>query len=301
MAAVNSMRMAAPWSSVQTTCSGFRISTSELASMSEAFTCPGPSFFSTMRLTPSECSLSAISLMLRTMLVTSSRTPGIEENSCSTPSICTVVMAAPCSEESSTRRSALPSVMPKPRSSGSATTVANLVLARPGTISSLLGLIKSCQFFCKTFATGSLMLCVYRELRALLDTPRSRCRTACRGSSHPPALARPASIVRDRRHIADRGDLKADRLQRPQRRLAARARPHHLDVEHLHAVLHRLLAGVLGRHLGRIRGRLARALEAHGPGRRPGNGIALRVGNGDHGIVEGGADVRHAGGDVLAL
>ena len=60
------------------------------------------------------------------MLVTSSRTPGIEENSCSTPSMCTVVMAAPCSEDSSTRRSALPSVMPKPRSSGSATMVAIL-------------------------------------------------------------------------------------------------------------------------------------------------------------------------------
>jgi hypothetical protein len=32
--------------------------------------------------------------------------------------------AAPCSDDSSTRRSALPSVRPKPRSSGSATTVA---------------------------------------------------------------------------------------------------------------------------------------------------------------------------------
>ena len=33
-------------------------------------------------------------------------------------------MAAPCSDDSSTRRSALPSVRPKPRSSGSATSVA---------------------------------------------------------------------------------------------------------------------------------------------------------------------------------
>ena len=107
-----------------------------------------------MRLTPSEWTRSAISLMLRTMLVTSSRTPGIEENSCSTPSMCTVVMAAPCSDDSSTRRSALPSVMPKPRSSGSATSVATLCLARPETISSLFGLIRSCQFFCNTFATG---------------------------------------------------------------------------------------------------------------------------------------------------
>ena len=93
--------------------------------MSPAVTVPGPCFFTTMRLGPSPCILMAMSLMLRTMSVTSSRTPGIEENSCSTPSICTDVTAAPCSEDSSTRRSALPSVRPKPRSSGSATTVAS--------------------------------------------------------------------------------------------------------------------------------------------------------------------------------
>ena len=55
------------------------------------------------------------------MSVTSSATSGMVMNSCSTPSAFTVVMAAPCSDESSTRRSELPRVMPKPRSSGSAT------------------------------------------------------------------------------------------------------------------------------------------------------------------------------------
>jgi len=55
------------------------------------------------------------------MSVTSSATFEIVENSCSTPSTRTLVMAAPWSEFSSTRRSALPSVIPKPRSSGSAT------------------------------------------------------------------------------------------------------------------------------------------------------------------------------------
>ena len=144
------MRMEAPWSRWQITCSGLRISTSEPASMSPALTGPAPSFFSTMRLTPSEWMRSAISLMLRMMLVTSSRTPGIEENSCSTPSICTVLIAAPCSEDSSTRRSALPSVMPKPRSSGSATMVATRSRSRPGLMSSFVGLIRSCQFFCRT-------------------------------------------------------------------------------------------------------------------------------------------------------
>ena len=54
------------------------------------------------------------------MSVASSTTPGIGENSCSTPSIFTAVTAAPSIEESSTRRSALPMVVPNPRSNGCA-------------------------------------------------------------------------------------------------------------------------------------------------------------------------------------
>jgi hypothetical protein len=41
------------------------------------------------------------------------------ENSCCTPSILTAVTAAPGRDERSTRRSAFPSVTPKPRSRGS--------------------------------------------------------------------------------------------------------------------------------------------------------------------------------------
>ena len=44
------------------------------------------------------------------MSVTSSLTPEIVENSWATPSIRTLVTAAPASEESSTRRSELPNV-----------------------------------------------------------------------------------------------------------------------------------------------------------------------------------------------
>jgi hypothetical protein len=92
--------------------------------MSPAVTTPGPCLRTTMRFGPSPCILMAISLMFRIMSVTSSRTPLIEENSCSTPSIWTALTAAPWSDDRSTRRSALPSVRPKPRSSGSATMVA---------------------------------------------------------------------------------------------------------------------------------------------------------------------------------
>ncbi len=45
------------------------------------------------------------------------------------------------------RRSALPSVRPKPRSSGSATTVAARLGSLPTATCSLSGLISSCQFF----------------------------------------------------------------------------------------------------------------------------------------------------------
>ena len=51
--------------------------------------------------------------------MTSSLTWGMELNSWLIPSMATEVTAAPGSEESRTRRSELPSVVPKPGSSGS--------------------------------------------------------------------------------------------------------------------------------------------------------------------------------------
>src|SRR6266481_3794868 len=62
-------------------------------------------------------SLIGTCLRLRIMSVASSTTPGIEENSCSTPSIFTAVIAAPSMELSSARRRAFPTVVPQPRSS----------------------------------------------------------------------------------------------------------------------------------------------------------------------------------------
>ena len=59
-----------------------------------------------------------MSLMLRMMSVTSSATPLIVSNSWSASSKRTVVIAAPGIDDSSVRRSELPSVWPKPGSSG---------------------------------------------------------------------------------------------------------------------------------------------------------------------------------------
>src|SRR6185437_8642284 len=120
-------------------------------------------------------------------------------------------------------------------------------------------------------------------------------------TSNAPALARTATIMRDRGHVANRGDGEARGLQRTKRRFTARTRTGNLDFEGAHAVFLRLLGDVFGRDLRGIRGRLARALEAHRAGRRPGDGIALRVGDGDGGVVERRIYVRDTRSDVLAF
>ena len=61
---------------------------------------------------------STMSLRLRMMSVTSSTTPGMVSNSCRASSKRTCVMAAPGIDDSRVRRSELPSVWPKPGSSG---------------------------------------------------------------------------------------------------------------------------------------------------------------------------------------
>src|SRR4051812_31454566 len=305
------MRISAPSSRVQICRSGLSTTTSPTVWMSPAVTTPGPDFLTTMRFGPSPCILIEMSLMLSTMSVTSSRTPAIEENSCSTPSMCTDCTAAPCSDDSRMRRSALPSVWPKPRSSGSATTVANRIASVPGVICSLFGRISSCQFFwIVTLSPMGQSICV--QITGVGD------RGSVRGSQIPkpiggrnvpardrisnaPALARTAAIVRDRGHVTDRCDGEARRLQRAKRRLTARTGTGNFHFQRAHAVFLRLLGNVFGRNLRGIRGRLARALETHRAGRRPGNGVALRVGDGDGRVVEGRIYVRDAGGDVLAF
>src|SRR5262249_20143055 len=211
--------------------------------------------------------------------------------------------AAPCSDERRMRRSALPSVSPKPRSSGSATTVAE----RRGSLActcSLSGRISSCQFFWITLSAMASAASFGRGPHSAPWGNLRRRRTPGRPPderSNAPALARPAAVVRDRGHVADRRDGEAGGLKRAQRRLAAGARARHPDFQRAHAVFHRLLRRVFRRHLRGERGRLARALEALRAGGRPRDGIALRVGYRDHGVVERGVDVRDARGDVFTL
>src|SRR6266850_2201420 len=74
------------------------------------------------------------------MSVVSSTTPGTDENSCSTPSIFTDVMAAPSTDESRMRRKALPIVVPKPRSNGWAEKRPNLAVSVSRSTSRRFGL-----------------------------------------------------------------------------------------------------------------------------------------------------------------
>ena len=79
--------------------------------MSLAVMSPGPVTTSGASISvASQCIRQTTPLRFRTMSVTSSLTPRIVENSCATPSILTLVTAAPASDESSTRRSELPNV-----------------------------------------------------------------------------------------------------------------------------------------------------------------------------------------------
>ena len=233
------MRISAPSSSVQICRSGLSTTTSPTVWMSPAVTTPGPCFFTTMRLGPSPCILIEMSLMLSTMSVTSSRTPAIEENSCSTPSMCTDCTAAPCSEDNRMRRSALPSVWPKPRSSGSATTV-----AKPVGVGARrhLQLVRSNQFLpifldrhCCHPCGQSICLQITgvgdrESVRGVNSKNNRGAHVAARDQiSDAPALARTATVVRDRGHVTDRCDGEARRLQRAKRRLTARTRTGDFD------------------------------------------------------------------------
>src|ERR1700682_2117471 len=105
--------------------------------------------------------------------------------------------------------------------------------------------------------------------------------------------------MRDRRDVRDRGDFEARRLQRPYRRFAAGTGTLDEDLDLLEAVFHGAPCRRFRRHLGSERRALARALETLAAGATPGQHVALRVRQRDHGVIEGGLDMRLADRDVL--
>src|SRR5690242_17096579 len=265
---------------------------SDGASIWLAVTGPGPLARSVIRFGPSACMRSASCLMFSTMSTTSSRTPSSDENSWTTPSICTAVTAAPCREERRTRRRLLPRVTPKPRSRGSATRRALRAASAPVSICGFSGRIGSFQFL-------SITVSLENAGSPATDAPAAGNRSFSRLDA--PALGRAAAVVRNGGHIPDSGDRHTHRLQGAQRGLTTRAGARDVDFQRADAVFGGLTAGVLGRHLGGVGRRLTRTLEPHQAGAGPGDRVPLGVGDGDHRVVERGVHVRHARSDVLAL
>src|SRR5438105_8550824 len=122
-----------------------------------------------------------------------------------------------------------------------------------------------------------------------------------RVSLHPASLGLPATVVGDRRHVVDRADLQSHRLERPDGRLAPRARSLHEHLDLLEAVLHGLARGDFCRRLGGERRALARALETDAARAGPGHDVARLVGEGDDGVVERRLHVRHARADLASF
>ena len=209
--------------------------------------------------------LSATPLRFSTTSVTSSRTPDtMELNSCRTLSIWTLVMAAPCSDDISTRRSALPSVSPKPRSSGSAVTVACRwrVVARLDHVELrrldqflpvLVKHVLSPQFL---FGRSGLDDAEHPRLkttagRAAARSPRP-VRSRGRARQTRRRLGGRHAVMGHRRHVADRGDVATRRRPAP----AARSRgPPPGPCTSTSSVLHAVLLRLACRHPRRPSGR----------------------------------------------
>ena len=101
------------------TSSGLCTSTPAGAEMSAAVTSPAPVLRRYAVIGSSRSLETTSCLMLRMISVTSSFTPGMVLNSCSTPSRRMLVTAAPGIDDRRLRRRELPIVYPKPGSSGS--------------------------------------------------------------------------------------------------------------------------------------------------------------------------------------
>src|SRR5512143_918334 len=165
--------------------SGFTSRTSASTCMSPAFTSRRPFTSKIPFLGPSPCSFRRTSLRLRMISVTSSITPGRVENSCSTPSMRTAVMAAPSSDDRSTRRGALPSVMPNPRSRGSMTNLPYPVVF-PASATTCFGMVRFFHFI-RQPPRGERVGSLRVELDDELLVDRRGDRRAGRDADHAPA------------------------------------------------------------------------------------------------------------------
>ena len=141
-------------SKVQIWRSLFSTSTWAPQSMSAAFISLGPFALIWILVLSTSFNFKANCLIFKIISVTSSITPGIEENSWVIPSTLIEVTAAPLIEDSKTLLSIFPKVCPYPLSSGSATNSALVKLSLSLRNSIFLGLISSFQFLLITIITS---------------------------------------------------------------------------------------------------------------------------------------------------
>src|ERR1700690_54807 len=113
-------------------------------------------------------------------------------------------------------------------------------------------------------------------------------------------FGRTAAVMRNRRDVFNVGDLQTAAVQGPHRRFASRARAHHAHFDVLHTVFLRCRAGTFRRDLRRERRRLAPTAVAATTRCRPGQRVALPIGDRDDGVVEGSMHVRNRVQHVLA-
>ena len=146
-----------------------------------------------------------------TRSVTSSRTPATEENSCTTPCIWIAFTAAPCSEESRTRRSAFPSVVPKPRSRGPSETTACRSLYSEAVTAIFSGFCNSCQF--RSIIDKYPFCHSYKVIEPMAHYTCPASSAIKREKLYPATLSRAATIMWNWGDIPNRAHGKANCLK----------------------------------------------------------------------------------------
>src|SRR5215831_1321924 len=115
------------------------------------------------------------------------------------------------------------------------------------------------------------------------------------------SLRRPASVVRNRRHVADRPHFDSGGSQRTHRRLATRSRSAH---SHVHAADTMIASHIRGVRRGLLRGKgsaLTRSAEPERSRTLPRQNVSVHVGNGHDRVVEGRLHKRQPMRHVLAF
>src|ERR1700686_1092490 len=114
-------------------------------------------------------------------------------------------------------------------------------------------------------------------------------------------LRRTASVVRNRRHVANRTYFNSRRSQRTHRRLATRPGTADADIHAAHPVIPRHVRGIRRGLLGGKGRALARSPEAERSRTLPRQNVTIHVGDGHDRVIEGSLHVAQTMRNVLAL